>query len=402
MISIRTKIVFTTLLVLAFLLFISPFFIKKIALGSLPIECLDQNLSPNECVNYLNKKVSDLESQVNTLSSQIAVMDNQIALTEARIVANNKQISDLTLDIDTTDKKINGLQQSLDDISQALISRIVSTYEIGTIQPLHVLLSSDDASNFLSRLNYLKIAQGHDRKLILETAAAKNDYSNQKNILEEKKKQIEALKNQAEAYSAQLDEQKQAKNDLLVATQNDEKKYELLRDQAERELAALAGSQFAEKKEVKRGDPIGLMGSTGFSSGPHLHFGYYNLSEKEHNEDFKNNIGWYSTRDLDPRTSLENRSLQSYDSSCPSPMGSGSFIWPLGNPYITQCYGSTPYSSVYSNGLHDGLDMATNGSITVTAAEDGIAYFYRGSTSFGNNVRIFHSNGRMSLYLHLK
>lgn len=191
-------------------------------------------------VNCYQRKVNDLHGQANTLSSQIAVMDNQIALTEARISSNEKQISDLTLDIDTANKKIDGLQQSLDNISQVLINRIKSTYEVGTIHPVQVLLSSDDATNFVQRLNYLKIAQEHDRKLILETTAAKNDYANQKNILEDKKKQIEALKKQQEEYSAQLDQEKKGKQTLLTQTQGSEATYQNLLSQARAQLAALS------------------------------------------------------------------------------------------------------------------------------------------------------------------
>lgn len=191
-------------------------------------------------ITDLENTISQLQGQADTLSSQIAVMDNQIKLTEARIAANEQQILDLTLDIDTTNKKISSLAASLDNISQVLINRIKNTYEVGTIQPVQMLLSSNDATNFLTRLNYLKIAQEHDRKLIIETTAAKNDYSNQKNILESKKKQIEALKKQQEDYNTQLASQKQSKQDLLAQTQGNESTYQSLLSQARAQLAALS------------------------------------------------------------------------------------------------------------------------------------------------------------------
>ncbi len=234
MISIRKKIIFTFLLLLG-LTFLS----KTFVYAQTSDDCA--NLSVQDKVNCYARKVNDLRGQANTLSSQIAVMDNQINLTEARIAANAKQILDLSLDIDTANKKIDGLQETLVNISQVLINRIRSTYEVGTIQPVQILLSSNDASNFLTRLNYLKIAQEHDRKLIVETTAAKNDYSNQKNILEDKKAQIEALKKQQEAYNVQLDEQKQAKKVLLAQTQGSQSVYESLLTQAKAQLAALAG-----------------------------------------------------------------------------------------------------------------------------------------------------------------
>lgn len=235
MLSFRRKIISTLFLLVVFV-----FLSNTLVYAQASDDCQSLPVGQDK-VNCYQKKVNDLHSQANTLSSQIAVMDNQIALTEARIAANAKQILDLALDIDTADKKIDNLQKSLNTISQVLINRIRSTYQVGTIQPIQVLLSSNDASNFLTRLNYLKIAQEHDRKLIIETSAAKNDYSNQKNILEDKKAQIEALKKQQEEYQAQLDQEKKSKQALLAQTQGSESTYQSLLAEAKKQLASLAG-----------------------------------------------------------------------------------------------------------------------------------------------------------------
>lgn len=178
-------------------------------------DCADTDLS------CLQNKSNELKSQANTYSSQIAVMDNQIKLTQARIYLIKGQISSLILDIDTADKKINGLVKSLDNLVKVLLNRMVTTYEIGQTQPFEILISSTNATNFFSRLNYLKIAQAHDKQLIYLTQQAKNDYSNQKNILEDKKKQVELLKTQLQTYTNQLDQQKAAKQQDLAKTQEE-------------------------------------------------------------------------------------------------------------------------------------------------------------------------------------
>jgi len=194
-----------------------------------------------EKVDCLQNKVNDLKGQTRTLSSQIAVMDSQINLTEARIESNKQQISDLTLDIDTAGKKIVNLEKALEGLTKVLLNRIVATYEVGTAKPFQILISSTDASSFISRLNYLKIAQAHDKELIFETQQAKNDYANQKTILETQKKRIELLKNQLEAYSKNLDQQKAAKQSLLAETQGSEATYQSLLSQAQAQLAAFSG-----------------------------------------------------------------------------------------------------------------------------------------------------------------
>jgi peptidoglycan hydrolase CwlO-like protein len=203
-------------------------------------ECNDNHINVQDCPAYLQNKLNLLQGQAKTLSSQIAIMDNQIYLTQARIEANKREILDLTLDIDTATKKISTLSDSLTKITEVLLNRIVATYETGSIQPLEVLLSSTNASNYLSKLNYLRIVQAHDKRLIYDVQQAKNDYTNQKDIFETKKTKVETLKKQLEAYTVQLNQEKQTKQDLLAQTQGSETAYQQLIIQAQAQLAGFS------------------------------------------------------------------------------------------------------------------------------------------------------------------
>src|SRR3989344_8324827 len=110
------------ILFISFLLGILIFF-KDASIIVRALECDD--ISGQEKVTCLENKVNDLKGQTKTLSSQISIMDSQIRLTEARIETNKRQILDLTLDIDTTTKKISSLQDSLNKITEVLLNRIV-------------------------------------------------------------------------------------------------------------------------------------------------------------------------------------------------------------------------------------------------------------------------------------
>ncbi|MEX2012980.1 MAG: hypothetical protein WD967_01090 [Candidatus Levyibacteriota bacterium] len=229
------------------------FFGSKVALGQevtpTPTPTPDNSQAAADLQNKINElqgKVNELRGQANTLSSQIAVLDNQINLTELRIQANKQQITDLTLDIDTADKKIDNLQDSLENLSQAFIRGTRDAYITGGTPPLENLLLSKDAQNLIDNIARRKIIQEHYRKIILETTVARNDYENQKDILEDKKKQIEALKKQQEDYSAQLDQQKGDKQRLLAETRGSEATYQQLLSQARAQLAAL--SNFATSR----------------------------------------------------------------------------------------------------------------------------------------------------------
>lgn len=197
-------------------------------------------------INDLEKKLQDTRSQEKTLSSQIGAMDSQIKLTELRMKSTESQITTLSQDIKTADGKIKNLENSLTEITKVLVNRIRATYQVGTNQPFQVLLSSKDATDFVSRVSYLRIVQEHDKKLIYDTQQARNDYQNQKNIFEDKKKKVEALKTQLETYAKQISQEKDAKKRLLSETQGSEANYQRLLAQAQAQLAGF--SNFASSQ----------------------------------------------------------------------------------------------------------------------------------------------------------
>ena len=200
----------------------------------------------NNKIKDLEAKVSDLQSQEKSLSSQISVMDNQITLTQYRIESTKEQITELTHDIDSASERIAHLEGSLTNITKTLLNRISATYQLGSIQPLQLLLSSQNFTDFIAKTNYIRIVQAHDKEMMYNTVQAKNDYSNQKNICEAKKKEVLSLQTQLQDYTTQLDAQKSDKQRLLRDTQGSEANYQRLLAQAQAQLAGF--SHFVESQ----------------------------------------------------------------------------------------------------------------------------------------------------------
>lgn len=344
----------------------------------------------------LESKVSDLRSQGKSLSSQISAMDNQIKLMEYRIAANEQEIDTLTRDIDAAGGKMKNLESSLSDVSKVLINRIVATYESGGAQPIHMIASSNDLSSLFVRANYLRIVQAHDKKLMYNAQQAKNDYANQKNIFEQKKQKIEALKAELEGYNAQLDKDKESKQQLLTQTKGSEATFQALLAETKAEYEAIQGIVSGRGNEgevgpVEQGGTIATIkqGASCNSSGSHLHFTVSN------NGAAQNPFNYLK--------SVDHKNQSGGDSFNPS----GSWDWPI-SPSIqfNQGYGNTSFasgpSSFYS--FHNGLDINSSSSV-VRAVQAGT--LFQGSYT-GNGgcrlqyVRVRHTDGGLdSFYLHV-
>ena len=206
-----------------------------------PTPTPDNSGAINDLQNIIKEyqgKINDLEGQANTLSSQIKIMDNQITLTELRINATKQKIAGLEKDINTAKDKIGELGKSINESTKALVGRIDATYQVGRIDSWQLFLTSSNISNLLTRLTYLKVVQANDKKTIYAAQQNKENYSNEKQMLEQKQKEEETLKKQLEGYTDQLNHDKEAKQSLLSVTKNDESRYQKLLQDAQSQMSA--------------------------------------------------------------------------------------------------------------------------------------------------------------------
>ena len=396
---------FSVALVFLFLLILTPLF----TIPALTPVYGDDDDNPLEEIGDLQEKIREYEDKIaglraqeTTLANEINYLENQVYLTELRIEEARANITEkeaelvvLRDDIDDLIVRIDQLEGAIEDKETAIISRIRRRYK-ARISPLEIFLGGQSFTEFVNRTKYLKVLELTERKLLGQIKVAKENYQGRKALLEEKKRQVEYIrqvivseKQKEEQYRGSLMDSRATKEWLLGETQNEEDKYQTLLAQVKAELQSIASAlsqilsgTIGEGKEVKRGDIIGFEGNTGCSTGPHLHFGVY-----------KNGVA------VDPLPYLK----------------SGDLKWPIDKDevVVTQYFGENRdwYQKYFGINGHNGLDITGLSPFYGTpiyAAEDGQAYVTYDSQAcwltgtVGKGIVIDHGDDLVTVYWHVQ
>ncbi len=322
----------------------------------------------------LQAEIRENQRKASAHHAEAETLQGRIDELNAEIAAANKQIELLTVQIQELELKIEETNKELEIQKNILGENIRALYFEGDISTIEILASSKDLSEFVDKEQYRNAVQEKIRTTISKVNTLKAELS-------AKQEEIQVLLAQQQEQRALLAERRAEQQKLLDETKGKEARYQAILDKQRKELAeaeaaiarAVGSGSYrsAPVGPIAAGAPIGGIGSTGLSSGPHLH--------------------------LEVRKSGHDTNPSPYIQRQPVPMPPA---------WVSQSYGNR--DSIYMRGYHPGTDYAGPQGTQISAIRSG--YLYRGcsndllgtsNNAYGYVAVVEHSDGSIAIYAHM-
>jgi len=346
-----------------------------------PQELRDKTAALQQAVNDNQAMADDYHSQALTLEARLAQIAAEIQQTNASIAATEVKIQELEL-------KRQETEAELERQKELLRVSIRSLYQRGDASSLELIVGSDSFSEYINGQTYLERLKSGIQESAERVVQLKEQIEAQK---AEQEELLNTQKIQKDVLAQREGEQQQ----LLEQTRGEQARYEAIVAEnqaalaaAQAELRALleriaresAGGNLVSYGYVYAGQRIGSVGSTGFSTGPHMHF-----EVRQNGEPINPVASW--------GTLVHN------------------FVWPVparswGN--ISNEFGCNSPRSWYpwnpcgnNMSVHEGLDISGWYGEPVVAAADGNIVHRGWLGAYGFVVIVDHGGGLQTFYPHM-
>jgi len=180
-----------------------------------------------------------------SLERDVAILDAQISEAQLSIKARNLTIQKLGSDIALKEKIIGSLSEKIDREKESLAQLIRKTNEIDSFSLVEVILSNQDLSAFFVDLDSFDAIKASLQESFNVIETAKNTTTQQRDVLEEKKLEEVELRTLQELQKGRIEEKRAERNKILTVTKGQEKAYQQVLSEKERDAASIRSELFA-------------------------------------------------------------------------------------------------------------------------------------------------------------
>ncbi len=258
------------------------FFYNIIIVSIIIILMFQHNISIAATKTELNNEKNNIDSQIQEKEDQIDEIQAQKSETlkqaeeltveiseyELQVAELDNKINDLNTQISQAEKDITQKQAEYDSQQNLLNERLVTMYQNGNTSYLEFLLTSKSITDFISKYYMVSELATYDTELLEQIENKKNEIEEIKNSLEANKAELNETKTskqsvlsnlktaklQKDSYVEQLTEEERQTQEQLELFEEDKRKIteELRQIAAEEEAQRKKAEEEAKKKEQEQ------------------------------------------------------------------------------------------------------------------------------------------------------
>lgn len=295
----------------------------------------------NSSIKEKKQKIDVINKSKEELNSQLKNIDSQLSSTTKTLAELNEKIGSINSKVKDTEKQLKVKEAELLKERIAFKERARVMYINGSTAYLEILLSADDFSDLIGRVECIKTIMDYDNKLIVNMEKNKKIVETKKNEYETQRKQAVTLKQKHDDEAKVLQVKASEKKNIMSVLEKDKSSYEKMVAEEE----AQSGNIAAMIKKMKQ-------------------------------QQSNNNV----QQGVRPSTGKY---------SCVTGSGYG----------ITSPYGWRIHPVLGTKRFHSGIDIGVPMGTSVYALSDGVVVYSGEMSGYGNVVMINHGN-IISLYAH--
>ena len=359
----KKKAISIVCIILAFLMMVTLVVSVIGSLGALAaggqdqIDALEQQKSELQSQQAsIQTNIDDLIAQQADVIDQKAAMDEKNELARQEIELINEQIDVYTGLIEDKAEELEKAEAAEQAQYELYRKRVRAMEEEGSYTYLDILFQCRSLSDVLSAIDMIGEIMDSDKRLFEEYKTARETTEQVKAEYEATLAQLGEKQETLEAEKAELEEQIAAAVEVINQLQDDI-------DAAKAEYATAAAAEAAAQASINA--IIAQMQAE---------------EEAARQEAAQNNQQYTGTGST----------------------ATGTYIWPCpSSTYVTSAFGMRDHPLFGDERPHSGIDIAGSAGSEVLAADSGTVAVATYSSSYGNYVTIYHSNGDYTLYAHM-
>ena len=300
--------------------------------------------------------IDELLAQRDTVLEKKALLDeqNQYAVEEMELI--DEQIDVYTGLIEDKAEELAEAQEAETSQYELYCKRVRAMEENGSYTYLDILFNCTSLGELLGAMDDISEIMDADRRLYEKYTAAREETERVKAEYEDTLADLGDKQDELEAEKARLEAEIEEATDLI----ND------LEADIEAAQAEYAANEAAEQALNAQMDAIAAQ-----------------IAAEE-------------------EAARQEAAQNGTDYTGPGSTATGSYTWPCPScTYITSGYGNRIHPIFGTERWHSGIDIGAAAGATVIAADSGTVSVATYSSSYGNYVMIYHSNGTYTLYAHM-